>query len=300
MKRSCYLLLFALLCAALMDTPALAEETVSPADTPTISLTIEQVQTTPSLSPAPVPTASPAGQALRVEVIRPTPQPQTNGKKILIYHTHTWEAFAQVPEAPYKETEKWRTKDNSANMIAVGDALTAALTALGFQVEHDTTAFEPPDLSTSYTRSLRMLETRLERGEQYDLYIDLHRDAFASSKAIQKTVNIGGVEIARFMVLVGKGTTYDVKPDWEANYAYAERITESMNLQCEGLCRDVKVKTGRFNQHIAPCCVLIECGSNFNTLEEVLCGIPYLASAIQDAVLNAAPEEDGERSESSE
>ena len=182
------------------------------------------------------------------------------------------------------ETEKWRSKDANVNMIAVGNALTAALEALGCQVVHDETAFEPPDLSTAYQRSLEMLESRQANGETYDLYIDLHRDAVASASTIKRTVNVAGEEIARFMVLVGKGQGYDVKPDWQANYAVAEKITASLNGQVEGICRDIKVKTGRFNQHIAPCCVLIECGLNFNTLEQVLAGIPYLAQAIGETL----------------
>lgn len=230
-----------------------------------------------------VETASP-DMGLHVEVIRPTALPETNGLSILIYHTHTWEAFTQTPENPYVETEKWRTRDNSANMVAAGDALAASLTALGFEVVHDTTAFEPPDLSSSYQRSLAMLEERCDAGETYDLYIDLHRDAFASANAVQRTVNIGGVETARFMVLIGKGEAYKEKPDWEANYALAQRITDSLNGQHEGLGRAIGLKTGRYNQHIAPCSVLIECGSNYNTLEEVLNGIPYLAHAILAAL----------------
>lgn len=126
----------------------------------------------------------------------------------------------------------------------------------------------------------------MQSGEQYDLYIDLHRDAIASTSTIKRTVNIGGEDVARFMVLIGKGTTggYSQTPDWEANLVYADRITESLNRQCVNLARDVKIKTGRFNQHVAEGCVLIECGMNTNTLDEVLAGIPYLAQAIADAL----------------
>lgn len=240
------------------------------------------------ITPSPAP-----DRTLRVEVVRETAAPvdQSTSKRILIYHTHTWEAYQQTESAPYAETEKWRTKDPSANVVAVGTALTASLRALGFTVVHDETAFEPPDLSTAYQRSLTMLEERARLGETYDLYIDLHRDAFSSGAKIQQTVVIGGQDVARFMLLIGKGTGqtgsgYDVRPDWETNYALAERITDSLNAQAEGLCRDINVKTGRFNQHVAPCCVLIECGNNRNTLEEVLRGVPYLAQAIEDS-LNA-------------
>lgn len=248
----------------------------TPEPTPAASFTTE---------PSPPPAATP-DDSFRVEVLRETTPPPAADKRILIYHTHTWEAYQQDKAAPYRETEKWRTKDENCNVVAVGKALTASLTAMGFTVVHDATAFEPPNLDDAYSRSLAMLEARLAAGERYDLYIDLHRDALASSANIRRTVNIGGEDVARFMVLIGKGTTggYAEKPDWEANQAIAGRITSSLNGQCEGLARDVKVKTGRFNQHIAPCCVLLECGVNSNTLEEVLRGVPYLAQAIADAL----------------
>lgn len=224
---------------------------------------------------------------LQVEIIRAEEEvPSYRGKQVLIYHTHTYEAYEQDGDKPYQQIEKWRTADSEHNIIAVGKALAASLTALGIQVVHDTTAFEPPTLDDAYERSLAMLEQRSSDGETYDLYIDLHRDAIASTSTIKRTVNIGGENVARFMVLIGKGTTggYTKKPDWEANLAIAQRITESLNKQCESLARDVKVKTGRFNQHVADRCILIECGMNCNTLDEVLAGVPYLAQAIAETL----------------
>lgn len=232
-----------------------------------------------------------SGFIFQMEVIRETTAaPQYAGKRILIYHTHTYEAYEQTDDDQYKQTDKWRTTDSSHNVIAVGKALAATLRTLGLEVVHDTTAFEPPTLDDAYERSLTMLEERQAKGERYDMYIDLHRDAIASTSTIKRTVNIGGEEIARFMVLIGKGTTggYTEKPDWEANLAVAQQITDSLNSQCSGLARDVKIKTGRFNQHIADCCVLIECGMNINTLDEVLAGVPYLADAIASALDQSA------------
>ena len=52
----------------------------------------------------------------------------------------------------------------------------------------------------------------------------------------------------------------------------------------DGLCRDVCIKTGRYNQHVAVGCVLVEAGNNRNTLEEVLAAMPYLADAILKAL----------------
>ena len=115
-----------------------------------------------------------------------------------------------------------------------------------------------------------------------------HRDALAASSTIKRTVNIGGEEVARFMILVGQGTTggYAEKPNWQANLQLAQRITDVLNGYCPQLARDVKIKTGRFNQHVSEGCLLIECGLNFNTLDEVLAAIPYLADAIAQTLQN--------------
>lgn len=270
-----------------MTAPAYAEE----------QFAVEPLPSAIPLTHAPEPTPAPLEDTpvFRLEVIRETasPSPEWAGKRVLIYHTHTWEAYAQTQDAPYQETEKWRTRDESSNVVAVGYALAASLRAMGVTVVHDTTAFEPPNLDDAYERSLAMLESRLAAGEHYDLYIDLHRDAIASTSTIRRTVSIGGEDMARFMVLVGKGTTggYAEKPDWEQNLAIASSITDSLNDQCDGLARDVKIKTGRFNQHIAPCCVLIECGVNTNSLAEVLRGVPYLAQAVAETLVNLSQNE---------
>lgn len=225
--------------------------------------------------------------AFQVEILQRTESKVQAPKHVLIYHTHTFEAYEQSETSPYQQTEPWRTTDETHNVIAVGTALSASLRALGIEVTHDQTPFEPPNMDDAYERSLEMLESRQNDGEIYDLYIDLHRDALASTSAISKTVNIAGNNVARFMVLVGKGTTggYEQRPNWEANLLIAQSITDQLNAQYPNLARNVKVKTGRFNQHIADCCVLIECGINTNTLEEVLAGVPYLAEAIKQTLM---------------
>ena len=210
-------------------------------------------------------------------------------KRVLIYHTHTYEAYDQDPDHPYKETEKWRTADAGYNMVRVGEELAALLRGLGMEVVHDTTAFEPPNLSDAYTRSLAMLEGRIAAGESYDLYIDLHRDAYAASQTGLNTVSAGGQELARLMVLIGKGEGqtgqgFDQKPNWQENIKMAQAITDCLNDQVRGLCRDVRVKNGRFNQHISTGCILIEAGNNRNTLQQVLAAMPYLADAIAQSL----------------
>ena len=204
--------------------------------------------------------------------------------KVLIYHTHTYEAYTATEAMPYTPTEKWRTANSERNMVAVGAYLAELLQSAGMEVVHDVTAFEPPQLSSAYERSLRMLKARQEAGERYDLYIDLHRDAFSKNNG-PNTVEKDGADLARLLILVGKGTGqtgagYAEKPNWEANKTIAQALSNRLNLQCEDLCRGVALKNGRYNQHVADCCVLIEVGNNYNTLEEALAAMPYLANAI--------------------
>ena len=227
---------------------------------------------------------------LEIEVIKPARETK-EAKKVLIYHTHTYEAYEPTPDYTYTATEKWRTANQNCNIVRVGKELAALLSTLGYEVTHDTQAYEPPNLSSSYTRSLLMLEKRLEAGEYYDLHIDLHRDAYSESMKNNNVINIAGNSVAKLMLLIGKGSgqSFLEKPEWEKNLAIAQSLTDDLNAQANGLCRQISLKTGRFNQHIAPRCVLIEVGNNKNTMEEALASLPYLADAIHN-VLEILPE----------
>ncbi|MBQ4088655.1 MAG: stage II sporulation protein P [Clostridia bacterium] len=206
--------------------------------------------------------------------------PSSNGKRILIYHTHTHEAYEMAYEGEYDELEKWRTDDNDHNVVRVGEELASLLIAHGFEVVHDATDHEQNDLSTAYMRSLETLSGR--QAEEYDLYIDLHRDAYTEGAAL--TSSYAGKNAAKLMVLIGKGENFTEKPFFAENYELAANLTDAVNQLCPGLCRDVMVKTGRYNQHIAPNSLLIEAGSNMNTLEEALAAMPVLADAINNVM----------------
>ena len=110
----------------------------------------------------------------REEQTAPAAKMQTS-PRVLLYHTHTWEAYEMTEDATYTPTETWRTKDERYNMVRIGQELKNSLEELGFEVVHDQTAFEPPTLSSAYTRSLQMLEARFAAGETYDYILDIHQ-----------------------------------------------------------------------------------------------------------------------------
>ena len=212
---------------------------------------------------------------------------------ILIYHTHTTEAYTQTAQNPYKASGEWRTTDNTKNVVAVGEALKTILeTEYGFSVLHDTTDHEPPKLSTAYDRSLVTMQRYKEQYPSIVLYLDLHRDAYSAAEAPTDYLTINGTETARLMFVVGRGEKYEEKPYFDSDYALASRITAHLCAIDEKLARPIRVKTGRYNQHVAPNCLLVEVGHNANTLEQALAAMPYLAESIAFAYASF-PQSDG-------
>lgn len=220
------------------------------------------------------------GAGLKIEVLPdPSPTPAlAAGKRILIYHTHTHEAYAQEPDNPYVAVEAWRTEDSEHSVVRLGQALAEELRAMGYEVIHDTTDHEQQDLSSAYLRSLKTLESY---DEPFDLTIDLHRDAHVESLPVSFT--IGDTDYAQLMLLVGRGDDYSdaEKPDYDDNLAFAQALTLAMNAEKDGICRNVTVKKGRYNQHIGAQAILVEVGHNQNTLQQALNSIPCLARSIE-------------------
>ena len=126
--------------------------------------------------------------------------------------------------------------------------------------------------------------------EQYpslEMFIDLHRDGVGPSGYENDFVEIDGKECARLMFVVGtgrgsNGNGSEPLPDFESNYALAIGLTQRLMSFEQGFCRSVRVKSGRYNQHVSNKCILVEVGHNANTLEQALASMPYLAAAIAD------------------
>lgn len=203
---------------------------------------------------------------------------------ILIYHTHATEAFFQDEDYTYVESEQWRTEDNDKNIVHAGEVLKTELESLGFNVIHDTTNVEPPDITSAYSRSLDIMK----KYEGVDIYLDLHRNAADPETVQNNTVYIDGKSCAKLFFVVGTGIgtyegEYDVAPDWKANYAFALSVQEKVDDAAPGIMKKIRTKVGRYNQHMGTC-LLAEVGNNANTMDEVLNTLPYFAKAISEIV----------------
>lgn len=209
----------------------------------------------------------------------------TGGPQILIYHTHTTEAYRQTPGQEYVEAGAWRTANELRSIVAVGDELETELKRYGYTVLHDKTNHEPPSLKTAYDRSLVTMEKYKDEYPSIRVYIDVHRDAYGDEEAGKKDfVTINGDECARVMFVVGTGEKYSVKPNYESNYKLALAVTNKLESIKKGFTRPIRVKTGRYNQQVSDMCLLIEIGHNANTLEQAMNSAKYVAKALSEVL----------------
>ena len=200
---------------------------------------------------------------------------------VLIYHTHATESYLQTEAGSYVETEPGRTENTKYNVVAVGNALQKALEARGFSVIHDTTDVEGEDITSAYSRSL----TLMQKYDNVDLYIDLHRNSSKQKGRSDNTILIDNVPYAKLFFVVGTGIgtydgEYDTLPDWKNNYTFALSLMDAITAKQTDLVKPIRLKVGRFNQHMG-LCLLAEIGTNADTLQAALNTVPYLADAIQ-------------------
>ena len=259
----------------LLTGSALAAETAPREAPPAVESSVSAAPASPTPTPQPQGAASfvPYREGLMLRGSEP---------KILIYHTHTNEAYFPTEQMSYRQSGAWRTGDQTRSVVAVGERLKEVLERdYGFCVLHDVTDHEPPKLSSAYERSEQTMRAYAAQYPSIEVFIDLHRDACGSEPTAPKDfVTVNGEELARIMFVVGRGEQYADKPFYDTNRRFAERVTAYLQEIDPKLARQIREKPGRYNQNLSPYCLLIEVGHNGNTLEQALASVPYLAEGI--------------------
>ncbi len=205
---------------------------------------------------------------------------EAEGPQILIYHTHSQEAFADSTAG-----------DNSTTIVGVGERLTQILTeTYGYQVLHHTAAYDLPSRDDAYSVALPEIEKILEENPQIQVVIDLHRDAMDESTRL--VTEIDGRPTARFMFFNGLSRTkktgnisYLYNENLEDNLAFSFQMQKAALEYYPGLTRKVYLKAYRYNMHLRPKNLLIELGAQNNTVEEAMNACDPLAH-ILDMVLS--------------
>lgn len=191
---------------------------------------------------------------------------------ILIYHTHTTEAFELIDRPWYAAGWNSRTDNYNRNIVRVGAEIVDMLRSAGFHVIHDTTVFDIP-FAGAYDRSRLAVQYWLERYPSIQLTIDVHRDAIhrANGERIKPVAEIMGQQVAQVMLLAGtqEGSVSDF-PNWETNLALASQLHVFAQQRYPGLMKPLWFTPRRFNMDLAPYALFFEIGTDANTLQEAV------------------------------
>lgn len=191
---------------------------------------------------------------------------EKEGPQILIYHSHSQEGFVDTVEG-----------DDTTTIVGVGDYLAKLLTeTYGYQVIHDRGVYDLVDgvldRNVAYDYSGAAVEQWLSQYPQIQVIIDLHRDGVDGKKFV---VQENGRPTANLMFILGMSRTADQQdisylpnPYIKENMAFALQIQERAEIAASGLMRNIYLMAYRFNLHYRPRSMLLEAGTQLNTLEE--------------------------------
>lgn len=206
---------------------------------------------------------------------------QTNDKpQILIYHTHSQEAFADSLPG-----------NSDTTIVGAGEMLKDVLTKeYGYNVIHHTGEYDVPSRDYAYSKSLPALEQILTENPSIEVVIDLHRDGVKEGTHL--VTDIGGVSTAKIMFFNGLSYTkkngrigYLENKNLQENLAFSFQMQMAANEYYPGLTRKNYLNGYRYNMHLRGKSLLVELGAQTNTVEEIKNAIIPL-SHILDIVLS--------------
>ena len=190
--------------------------------------------------------------------------------QVLIVHTHTTETFMLKDADYYTENTKTRTTDNSKNMVKIGEIIAKKLNENGIKTLHDTTKHDYPEYTGSYARAATTINGYLKKYPSIKIVLDLHRDAVSTEGGKAKLVTkINGKKAAQVMLVMGSQTG-SIKgfPHWKENLSLAFKLQQTIEAQYPTLARPVMLASKKYNQSLTKGSLLIEFGTEVNTLSE--------------------------------
>lgn len=203
-----------------------------------------------------------------------------DGPQILIYHTHSQEAFADsVPG------------DASTTIVGAGEYLASILEEkYGYEVLHHVASYDTRQHNYAYSYAEPEIRKLLEEYPSIQVVIDLHRDEMAEGTKLVTQVN--GQPTAQFMFFNGLSylnelgrIDYLSNPNLSENLAFSFQMQMAVNTYYPGLARRIYLKGYRYNMHLTGKYLLIELGAQNNTVQEIRNACHPLADVL-DRVLS--------------
>lgn len=205
---------------------------------------------------------------------------------VLVFHTHTTEAYQVLDRNFYSVGYTARSNDPSKNMVRVGTAICDELERAGYKVIHDENIYDSR-YNGAYNRSRQAVAENLKKYPSIQVTLDIHRDAIQTSDGtkIKPTATVGGKKAAQVMIISGcqeEGNGIEDFPDWQYNLIFALKLQEKMEENFPSLTRPIFFCPRRYNMNMTRCSLLIEVGSDSNTLEEAYLSGKCIGKSLAD------------------
>ena len=207
-----------------------------------------------------------------------------NGPQVLIMHTHTTESFS---EECYIKGDPDRNLDETKNITAVGKAMAEVFNKNGIPAIHDATVHDYPAYNGAYQRAAATIQKDLNKYSGIKVVLDVHRDGITKDDGtkVKLVTDINGEATAQVMLVVGTNAT--LKHDnWKENFKFASQIQAKAIEMFPSLMRPIDVRQERFNEHMTTGSLIIEIGTNGNTMEEAVNGGRDIAEVISTVLKN--------------
>lgn len=208
--------------------------------------------------------------------------------QVLIMHTHTCESYL-VGEGDYQDqTYTCRTTDSSQSVVAVGQRMSEKLAEKGICVIHDGTMHDNPAFNGAYARAEETIKAILEKYPSIKVVLDVHRDGIVENDGtpVAAVNKINGKEAAQVMIISAASDGYYYVPNYLQNFHFACLLQQHMESANPGITRPVLFQYCNYNQHLTTGSLLLEIGSQGNTLEQALYTGELIGESIGDALLS--------------
>ena len=203
----------------------------------------------------------------------------SDGPKVLIYHTHSQEAFADSIAG-----------DVNTTIVGIGSYLASILNQkYGIETLHHTGVYDYVDGKLDRSKAYQLAEPEIQAilsaNPSIEVVIDLHRDGVADTTHLVTQIN--GKPTAQIMFFNGLSRTrangdisYLANPYIEDNLAFSLQMQIAATDKYPGFTRHIFLRAYRYNMNFKPKTLLIEAGAQTNTVEEMKNAMEVLADTL--------------------
>ena len=203
--------------------------------------------------------------------------------QVLIMHTHTTESFMLEERDYYTNSDAARRTDPNYNNVRLGQIVCKKLNAAGINTIHDTTTHDYPEYNGSYSRAEKTIKSYLQKYPSIKIVIDMHRDAITSGESdkVKPVTEINGKKAAQIMLVLGSesGSVTDF-PKWKENLKLGVRLQQTLEVKYPTLARSLYFCSRRYNENLTTGSMIIEIGTDANTIDEVSYSAELLADSL--------------------